>query len=112
MNKNNDVKQMYHMMSSKYLQLFQIEETINYIIEQIYVHKNLTPICLKLIFRRLFTKLTTKCAFKLNSRFFREVDDSTMAGPLSVFSSDIYMLKMDNDVAVPSKSIVYHRRYI
>ena len=28
-----------------------IQETINYIIDQIYVHKKLTPICSKLIFR-------------------------------------------------------------
>ena len=31
-----------------------IEKTINFIIEQIYVDKKLTPICSKLIFRRLF----------------------------------------------------------
>ena len=30
-----------------------IEKTINYIIEQIYVHKKLMPICSKLIFGRL-----------------------------------------------------------
>ena len=29
-----------------------IQETINYITEQVYVHKKLTPICSKLIFRR------------------------------------------------------------
>ena len=38
-----------------------IEETVNYITEQIYVHKNLTPICSKLIFRRLLIKLATEC---------------------------------------------------
>ena len=36
-----------------------IQETINYIIKQIYVHKMLTPICSKLIFRRLLIKLAT-----------------------------------------------------
>ena len=46
-----------------------IEKTINYIIEQIYVHKKLTPVCSKLIFRRLLIKLTTQCTFKFNSRF-------------------------------------------
>ena len=37
-----------------------IEETINYITEQSNVHKTLTPICLKLTFRRLLIKLATE----------------------------------------------------
>ena len=45
---------------------FPIEETINYIIEQIYVHKKLTPICLKLIFRWLSLKFKFNI---LNSKF-------------------------------------------
>ena len=32
-----------------------------------------------------------------------------MGGPLSVTFSDIYMVKMENDVAIPSKPIFYHR---
>ena len=68
-----------------------IEETINYIIEQIYVHKKLTPICSKPILRRVLIKLATECTFKLNSRFLKQVDDCTMGGPLSVTFSDIYI---------------------
>ena len=33
-----------------------IKETINYITEEIYVQKKLTPICSKLIFRKLLKK--------------------------------------------------------
>ena len=69
-----------------------IQETINYMTEQTYVHKKLTPICSKLIFRRLFIKLATECTFKFNNRFLRQVDGCTMGGPLSVTFSDIYML--------------------
>ena len=54
-----------------------IEETINYIIEQIYIHKKLTPICSKLIFRRLLIKLATECTFKFSGRFFKQVDGCT-----------------------------------
>ena len=61
-----------------------IEKAINYIIDQIYVHKKLTPVCSKLIFRRLLIKLATECAFKFNSRFLKQVDGCTMRGPLSV----------------------------
>ena len=58
-----------------------VGETTNYINEQIYVHKNLIPICSKLIFKRLLMKLVTECTFKFNSRFIKQVDSSTMGGP-------------------------------
>ena len=84
-----------------------IQETISYIIEQIYVHKMLTPICSKLIFRRLFIKLATECTFKFNSRFLTQVDACSMGGPLSVTFSDIYVVKMENDIVIPYKPIFY-----
>ena len=87
-----------------------IQETVNYIIEQIYVHQKLTPIYLKLIFRRLLIKLATECTFKFNNRFLKQVDGCTMGGPLSVTFSDIYMVKMENDVVIPSKPI-FNRRF-
>ena len=99
-------RKMYHMMFSHYI---PIQETINYVTEQIYVHKKLIPICSKLIFRRLFIKLATECAFKFNSRFLKQVDGCTMGGPLSVTFSDINMVKMENDVVIPSKSMFYRR---
>ena len=55
-----------------------VEETINYIIEQIYVHKILVPICSKLIFRRLLIKLAAGCDFK-------QVNDCTVGASLSYF---------------------------
>ena len=48
-----------------------IEERTNYITEQFYVHKKLTWICPKLIFRRLLIKLATECTFKFKSKFLR-----------------------------------------
>ena len=85
-----------------------IQETINYISEQIYVHKKLMPICLKLVFRRLLIKLATECTFKFNNRFLKQVDGCTMGGPLPVTFGDTYMAKMEN-VVIPSKPIFYHR---
>ena len=85
------------------------QETINYIIEQIYVHKKLMPICSKLIFRRLLIKLATECTLKFNNRFLKQVDGCAMGGPLSVTFSDIYLVKMENDFAIPSKPNFYCR---
>ena len=75
-----------------------IQETINYISEQIYVHKKLTPICLKLVFRRLLIKLATECTFKFNNRFLKQVDGCTMGGPLPVTFGETYTAKMENVV--------------
>ena len=79
-----------------------MQETINYITEQISIHKKLTPICSKLIFRRLLIKFAIECTFKFNNRFLKQVDGCTMGGPLSVTFSDIYMVKMENDLVIPS----------
>ena len=81
------------------------EETINHIIEQMYVRKKLMPICSKLIFRGLLLKLARACTFKYKNRFLNQVHGCTMGGPLSVTSSDIYMVKMENNTAISSKTI-------
>ena len=52
-------------------------------------------------------KLITECTFKFNSRSFKQVDGCTMGRPLSVTFSDI--VKMEKDVVIPSKPILYHR---
>ena len=37
------------------------------------------------------------------------MDDCTTGEPLSVIFSDIYMVKMENDIVIPSKPIFYRR---
>ena len=76
-----------------------IEEKIYYITEQIYFHEKLTSICLKLVFRKFLIKLATEYTFKLNSRIFKEVGG--IERPLYVTFSEIYMMKMENDVVIP-----------
>ena len=71
-----------------------IQKEMNYITEEIYVHKKLTPICLKLVFRQLLIKLATECTFKFSSRFLKQLDGCTMGGPLYVTFSDIYIVKL------------------
>ena len=44
-----------------------------------------------------------ECTFKFNSRFFKQVEGCTMGRPLPVIFSDIYMIKTENDVVMPSK---------
>ena len=90
------------MILSPLLTNIPIEETFKYIIEQLYVHKKLTSIRWKLVFRRLLINVATKFTFKLNSRFFKQVDGCNMVAPLSVAFSDIDIVKLENDVVTPS----------
>ena len=72
------------------------------------MHKKLTPVCSKLIFR-LLVKVAIKSTFKFNNRFLKQMHVCTMRGTLSVTFSEIYMVKMENDVVIPSKPIFYCR---
>ena len=48
-----------------------IQETIDYILDEIYVKNKLPKICSKLIFKRLLLKLTTKNTFMFTSNFYK-----------------------------------------
>ena len=82
-----------------------IKETIDYILEQIYVHNKLAIICSKLIIRRLLDKITTEISFQLNSKFFKQTDGSAWGSPIFVTLSDIWMVKMENNIIIPKKPI-------
>ena len=96
-----DVESLFTNMSLK--------ETIDYILEQIYVHNKLPTKCSKLIFRRLLEKITTETLFKLNSKFFRQTDQCTMGGPSLL--SDIWIVKMENNIVIPHK-LIFYKRYV
>ena len=66
-----------------------INETIDYILDQIYNKKKLKTICSKLIFKRLLLKLATEVTFTKNNSFCQQTDGCTMGGPLLVTFSDI-----------------------
>ena len=79
-----------------------INETIEYILDQIYNKERLKPICSKLIFKRLLRKLATEVTFTIYKIFYKQTDSCTIGGPLSVTLSDICMKKMENDIVVPT----------
>ena len=63
----------------------------------------MAPVFTKQIFITLLMKLTKECTFKV------QVNGCTTGGPLSVTFSDIYMVKMGNDVVILSKPIFDNR---
>ena len=88
-----------------------VEETINYIVDRIYVRKEIEPLCKKSIFKKLLFKLTKGCVFSVTEKLLKQVDGCPMGGPMSVVFSDIFMCKMEFDVVVPAKPIFY-KRYV
>ena len=88
-----------------------IKETIDYIIHKIYLENAIEPMCKKSIFKKLLRKLTKECAFSVNNRLIKQIDGYPMGGPISVVFANIYMCKMEDDVAAPLKPISY-KRYV
>jgi len=88
-----------------------LKETIEFILEEIYDNHKITPICSRLVFKRLLFKLTTECTFIFNKKFYRQTDGCAMGGPLSVIMADIWMVKVEREVVEPTKPKFY-RRYV
>ena len=84
-----------------------VHETIDYILQEIYVKEKLPKICSKLIMKRFLLKLTTENIFMLNSNFYKQIDGCIMGGPLSVILSDIYMTKTEEEVVKPTNPSFY-----
>ena len=88
-----------------------LKDTIDFICEEIYVHKKLEPICKKFIFKKLLYKLTTESTFSATGKFRKQIDGISMGGTLSVTLSDCFMNKMEKGIILPLKLKFYRRFY-
>ena len=86
-----------------------IHETIEYILDEIYVNKKLPKLCKRSIFKKFLLKLTCENTFMFNDEFFKQIDGCTMGGPLSVILSNIFMTMLERRVVVPMKPSFYKR---
>ena len=86
-----------------------INETIDFICDEIYIHKKLQPICKRSIFKKLLLKLTTECTFSINEQLCKQIDRVSMGGALSVVLSDCSINKMEKDIVIPFKPKFYKR---
>ena len=59
--------------------------------------------------KRLLLKLTTENTFMMYSNFYKQIDDYTMGGPLSVIFYNIYMTKTEEEVVKPTNPSFYKR---
>ena len=88
-----------------------VHKRIEYVINGIYVENKLPKLCSKLIFKRLLLKLTAAKTFMLNLKFYKQVDECSMGGPLSVILSNIYMTRTERKVVEPTK-LHFYKRFI
>ena len=70
-----------------------VQETIDYIIHQIYTENKLLQICSKTVFRRLLLKVTAECSFQLKQKLYKQTEGCFMGGPLSVTLAGIHMIR-------------------
>ena len=61
-----------------------VKETIDYIIQKIYVKKEIT-ILQKLYFYKITKGTYSKCVFSINNRLIKQVNVWPMGGPISSF---------------------------
>ena len=87
-----------------------VEETINYIVDRIYVRKEIEPLCKKM-FKKLLFKLTKGRVFLVTEKLLKQVNGCSIGGPVSVIFSNIFTCKMEFDSIVPDKPIFY-KRYV
>ena len=111
----NPIKEDEEDISYDVVSLFTnvpVEETIEYILDEIYVKKSLKPICSnRLIMKRFLKRLTTDCLFSINGRLIKQQDGCSMGSPLSVAISGIFMTKLEKEVIYPENPILF-KRYV
>ena len=86
-----------------------IHETIEYILDEIYINKKLPELCKRTMFRKFLLKLTCENTFMFNEKFFKQIDGCTMGGPLSVIIQNIFMTMLEVRIVVPMKPSFYKR---
>ena len=84
-----------------------IDDTIEYILDEIYIYKKLPKFCSRLIMKRLLLKLTTESTFIFQSNYFKQIDGCTMGGPLSVTFANIFLTKLEKDIVRPHNPPFY-----
>ena len=88
-----------------------VPETIEYILDEIYIRNKLPQLCERKFFKKFLIKLTCECTFMFNNLFFKQLNGCTMGGPLSVVLSNIFMTMLEMNIVLPMKPLFY-KRYV
>ena len=111
--KNASNDEYYEDVSSDVGSLFTsipAQETVDYILQRIYVVKEKKAFCRKSIFKKLLLKLTKGCVFSIKNRLVKQIDGCRMGTPISLVSN-IYVSKIEENIVPPTKPHSY-KRYV
>ena len=86
-----------------------LDETFDYIIEEIYVNNKLPALGTKLLSKRLLCYVTKNTVFSFNDRLCRQTDGCGMGNSLSPVLANIFMTKLEADVVRPINPPFYDR---
>ena len=86
-------------------------ETIDFILDEIYVQKKLEPFSKNSVFKKLLNKLCKGCTFVAGGRLIRLVDRCPMGSPISVVLFNIFCVKMEFNIVKPLKPKL-DKRYV
>ena len=104
--KNSSNDESYEDVSYDVESLFTsiiVQETIDYILQRIYVRTEIKPFCKKSIFKTFLLKITKECVFSVNNKLIKQIGDCPLGGSISVVFSDIYVSKVEEDIVTPMK---------
>ena len=80
-----------------------LDETIDYVIDQIYNERKLAPLMSKTIFKRLLERVTKGSVFSFNNKLYKQTDGCGMGNPLSPVLANIFMCKLEEHI-IPKHS--------
>ena len=88
-------------MKNMYLIVWILDETIDFILDEIYIQKKLEPFCKKSVFNNLLNELCKDCTFSVDGRLIRQNDRCPIGDWISVVLPNKFCVKMESDVVKP-----------
>ena len=88
-----------------------IDDTIEFILDEIYVKQVIKPMCKRLIFKRLLQRLTSGCVFSANGKLIRQTNGCPIGGSFSGTMAAICMTKCVREVIRPL-SLPFFKLYV
>ena len=78
-----------------------LNETIDFILDEIYLQKKLEPFCNKSVFKKLLNEFCKDCTFSVDGRLIRQNDGCPIGSWISVVLSNTFFVKMESDIVKP-----------
>ena len=99
---DSNLEYVSHDLDSQFTSI-SLDETIDFIFDEVYNQKKLERFCKKSVFKKLLNELCEGCTFSADGRLIRQVDGCPIGGSILVVHSNKFCVKMKSDVVKPLK---------